>query len=574
MIIFKKVTMKNFMSVGNSPLTVNLNENRITLVYGENGTGKSSLFIESLVFVLYGKPFRDLKKEQLVNSFNGKQCLVEVEFTINGVSYVVKRGIKPAIFEIYKDSVLVDRSAKVLDYQDYLEKNILKMNLRTFTQLVIMGSKLYKPFMKLPAAERREFTEDSLDIKFIGVMNRILKVQINKLTASINELQQRLSLAESNIKAQQRLIEQLISGKESLIEAKRASLSIYVQDVEKLKDEVNSLVERNKELQIKLGVFSEIKQKLDSLKELQLKLNHNVAKAAQSITFLDENNTCPTCKQTIQTDHKEEMVAKTKDKKRNTEAALLQIQNKIESLLTMYEELISFQNEINSNNSSISTKNSSISVSNRNITSILSDIESLSNKTESQDEEEAMMASMKTEKEEIESSYKAMKIELQYSMVMLDMLKDSGVKSLIIEKYLPILNKLINHYLNELDLFISFHLDNEFNESVKSRHRDSYTYSSFSEGQKQRIDLAILFAFRDIAQMRNAGRTNILVMDEILDQSLDLNGVDGLLKLVNNLKNMNVFIISHREGVQEKFDHSICLKLQPPGFTIISDTGS
>lgn len=568
MITFEKIKIQNFMSVGNAPLELDYTKSKTTLVTATNGVGKSSIMMDSICFALYGKPYRNINKPQLVNSINGKACLVEISFKVGKVKYIVKRGIKPAIFEIYKNGTLLNQDAASRDYQKVLETNILKMNYRTFTQVVIMGSGNYIPFMKLSAQARREFIEDVLDIKIFSVMNSLLKQHMKDIDDEEKELLTAINLLKEKFKMQ----EQFIATLENEKETRRNEIQA---EIEKLGEEEASLSSKIELLSLEVEQIgdqteerSKVTKKLNDLKTIQTRLTKNIEKQQQNKEFFAVTEVCPTCHQEIGDHHRDHLI-KTADSKvvelssglDELDQMLNDIQNKMANIESNQREVMRVQGEIG-------TAQSSMSVTQKLITKYQRELIDLNANTSSVDTEKKVLKTISKDIVHKDKERKDLGVTKQYNDAIAYLLKDTGIKTKIVKQYVPVFNKLINAYLQHLDLFVSFELDENFNETVKSRYRDFFTYESFSEGEKQRIDLAMLFTFREIARMKNAINVNLLIMDEVLDQSLDNVGVDNFFNIISGLPTSNLFVISHRESMQDKFDDSVRL-VKHNNFTVL-----
>lgn len=570
MIEFKKISIKNFMSVGNSPIEINYTANKTTIVTATNGSGKSSIMLDSITFALYGKPYRNINKPQLINSINQKDCVVELWFKVNKTEYRIKRGIKPIIFEIYKDGKLMNQDAASRDYQKILENNILKMNYRTFTQVVIMGSGNYIPFMRLPVAQRREFVEDILDIKIFSIMNMLLKQQMADSKESKRELELKIKSIKEKIKMQKDFIDTLQSAKTEQIEKFEENINSMMTEITIAETEIESLSLKESEL-LKSSddltdVTSEYNRILSELKGLQ----STITKIEQQYRYFEDITECPTCRQSVNSDHKNHMF---KDLDLKKSSLLLNIEDlqisklpvwekKLQSLKVLQDELLTIQSKIGDLNTSISSANKIIKKYNQQIIDLKKNNSSVSAETAKLKElakEGMKLNEQKTDLNELGF----------YHDVALALLKDSGIKTKIIKQYLPVFNNLINKFLQQLDFFVSFNLDENFNEVVKSRHRDTFTYESFSEGEKQRLDLALLFTFREIARLKNSLHVNLLLMDETLDSSLDAAGIDSFFNILDGVEKSNVFVISHREGMTEKFDSHLHIEKQS-NFSVIA----
>jgi DNA repair exonuclease SbcCD ATPase subunit len=554
MIVFKSVCWKNFLSTGNSPNKILLDKSSTTLIIGKNGEGKSTI-LDALCFALFGKPFRNINKGQLVNSINGKGCVVEIEFTINGKEYRVLRGIKPNIFEIYVNDDLMNQDAAARDYQKVLEQQILKLNYKTFTQVVILGSASFVPFMQLSTAMRREVIEDILDIRIFSTMNQLLKEKANDTKAEISRIETEITTAKTKVDGQSLLIKTLTDAKSDSIKSLLSKIENNNQQILTCEGIVASLVTEITALKSRTAEKSKIDSDLETAKEWKTKLTSKVDDWSSHTEFFAENEVCPSCSQGIPHDHKATIVSELQSKIELETKRLDDLNSVLTRLNTQLTEINNLVNQITDKNIELSTQNSTITVLNRQNSELQSEIEAHKTDTTNVDEEKRKLKELATEALD--------KIKLKTSLldkrnleeVAAILLKDSGIKTAIIREYLPVMNKLINKYLQAMDAYIHFELDENFNESVKSRFRDDFTYASFSEGEKMRIDLAILFTWRQVAKMKNSVNTNLLLLDEIFDSSLDTAGTDYFLNLMNTFgENANIFVISHKgDQLFEKF---------------------
>ena len=554
MIVFKSVCWKNFLSTGNSPNKILLDKSPTTLIIGKNGEGKSTI-LDALCFALFGKPFRNINKGQLVNSINGKGCVVEIEFTINGKEYRVLRGIKPNVFEIYVNNDLMNQDAAARDYQKILEQQILKLNYKTFTQVVILGSASFVPFMQLSTAMRREVIEDILDIRIFSVMNQLLKEKANDTKAEIARIEAEITMAKTKVDGQSLLLKTLTDAKSDSIKSLLSKVENNNEQILACEGEVASLVAEITALKSRTAEKSKIDSDLETAKEWKTKLTSKVDDWSSHTEFFAENEVCPSCSQGIPHDHKATIVSELQGKIELETKRLDDLNVVLTRLNTQLIEINNLVNKITDKNIELSTQNSTITVLNRQNSELQSEIEAHKTDTTNVDEEKRNLKKLATDALE--------KIKLKTSLldkrnleeVAAILLKDSGIKTAIIREYLPVMNKLINKYLQAMDAYIHFELDENFNESVKSRFRDDFTYASFSEGEKMRIDLAILFTWRQVAKMKNSVNTNLLLLDEIFDSSLDTAGTDYFLNLMNTFgENTNIFVISHKgDQLFEKF---------------------
>lgn len=557
MIIFKSVSWKNFLSTGNSPNKVELNGHSTTLIVGKNGEGKSTI-LDALTFSLFNKPFRDVNKNQLVNSINQKNCVVEIEFDIGPIQYRVVRGIKPNIFEIYQNGTIINQDAAVKDYQKVLEQQILKLNYKTFTQVVILGSASFVPFMQLPVWQRREVIEDILDIKVFSTMNTILKEKMAENKEELQAVETEIRIITEQAKAQKSLIESLQHSKDQNVQVLRNKIDANITEINDKTHLIDLLNKDIEQLNTQLHDKADVDKNIDMCKSNMNKLSQKLTQVDEHIEFFTSNETCPSCEQGIQHEHKDKIISKITESKQ-------QITNNMDTLNSAYTKLsVDLQEKQNILNQ-IQDKNISISTEINAMNMLIKANQQL----EKEINELSVQGDIDVEKDKIKVlandalSKNEVKMELVKEKNLQEiagvLLKDTGIKTTIIREYLPAMNKLINMYLSAMDFFVKFELDESFNESIKSRFRDEFTYASFSEGEKMRIDLAILFTWRQIAKMKNSVNTNLLLLDEIFDSSLDVAGTDYFLSVMDTLgENTNVFVISHKGDVLlDKFKNNI-----------------
>ena len=547
MIVFKQLEYANFLSTGNTKTTINLNRDKSTLVVGSNGAGKSTM-LDALSYALFGKPHRSINKPQLINSINNKACLVMVEFTIGAMEYRIVRGMKPNIFEIYRNGKLLNQESHSRDYQKILEQNILKLNHKSFHQVVVLGSSNFIPFMQLPSYQRRNVIEDLLDIGIFTKMNSVLKEKTNFLRNQITTTDYQLELLKKTISLQHKHITEL-KRIDSSHEAKRLT------EITNITDEVTLIYESNKVLQKEYDDFYQTATESYHNSETE-KQNLNIEKSGlkqkmdavvKESMFYDKNNTCPTCAQQISSSLKEEKNAVCKHNAKTLNDEYYHIKDTLKdaenNTKTLYAKVV----HLNEVHSSIRQNNVKIEELRKRIDSLnikvgIQDTLSAENKLNDDKENQSKLLNARSEQSNTSS----------YLDAISELLRDTGIKTKVIRQYLPVMNKLINQYLQVLDFFVLFNLDESFNETIKSRHRDEFSYASFSEGEKQRIDLSLLFAWRQIAKMKNSANTNLLILDETFDSSMDADGVDNLLKILYTLsEDTNVFVISHKQDLLE-----------------------
>ncbi len=548
MIVFKKLRYKNFLSSGNVPIEVDLNKSQTTLIIGTNGSGKSTL-LDALCFVLFNRPFRIIKKEQMVNTINQGDCLVEVEFNVGTNQFIIKRGIKPNLFEIYKNGDMINQEASTIDYQKYLETNIMKLNYRSFIQVVLLGSSSYEPFMKMKPRYRREVVEEILDIRVFGLMDLILRSQQSDLQKKLVEVRHQCDLIKTKYESEAKYLKSLENQGSDNQKVALKKVEENTKNKEEFERKLQKLNEEIAVSQSKLQGQSKAQTKLKELNKIETKIETNLKSHQKTLDFFKDNDSCPVCTQKIDEHFKGQKC----EEETNTIT-------KLEEGLVQLVEEISKQEQKVSAFSQVATK---ISEMNLELAKISTSLESLKNHTDQIwiDFNKAGQRStdMETIKLELEDMLREIKVaeenldkvneEKKYVDVLREILNDKGAKAQIIRKYVPIMNTLINKYLQQMDFFVSFHLDEEFNETVKSRFRDTFNYNNFSEGEKMRIDLALLFTWRDIARMKNSTNTNLLILDEIFDSSLDGQGTDDFFKIIKNLSKENIFIISHKGDI-------------------------
>ncbi len=561
MIKLQKIRWKNFLSTGNQFTEIILDENIVTCIQGNNGNGKSTI-IDAITFGLFNKPFRNINKSQLINSINKKECEVEIEFEIGTNSYKVRRGIKPNIFEIYLNGELINQDAALKDYQKYLEENILKLNYKSFTQIAILGKASYTPFMQLPAASRREVIEDLLDIKVFSLMNVVFKEEISEHKQNIAENDKKLEIANIKLDSQNKHILSLEKNNADRIEFLNSSIDKLEKENLELLEKVTPI---NKEAgSICLVDITEIQKKLTKISNAKSEGLNRLSDKQKEIDFYEHNQNCPTCKQIITDEFKQLEIKSKKEyiekieqilKKANTDYdEQKQILSKIlEENREKEKQIDALKKQINDIHNKISTNNAFIESYTKELKSLNDSQGDLQKEIEEKLRIETFIENLEIEKNRLHNLSK------HYDYI-LALLKDSGIKTKIIDKYIPIINKLVNSYLETMELFVEYELDKEFNEKIKSRHRDDFSYASFSEGEKARIDLAILLAFRSISKMKSTTNTNLLLLDEIFDGSIDADGGDSMSLILNSMIDTNVFVISHSEKMQEKIKNTITFK--------------
>lgn len=548
MIVFKKLRWKNFLSTGNNETEIDFQRNPTTLVVGHNGAGKSTM-LDALSFALFGRAHRNISKPQLVNSINNKHTNVEVEFNVSGSEFKVVRGIKPSKFEIWKNGEMINQDSHAKEYQKILEQNIIKLNHKSFHQIVVLGSSSFIPFMQLTTVARREVIEDLLDINIFSKMNAILKEKASGLRESIRQVSYEIDIAKTRIETHEKYIKDVqaltranVESKQQRIKTNSTSISTLVEENETLSTSVETNQQRAED---ELARYTTKKQELDQYKA---QFKQQISTVAKDAKFYEDNETCPTCSQDISGELRQKKLADAKTKAKELKSAMdraaevsADLEQAIERATTSLSQVREWQNSILSNNKEISRLQNEIRDLETEIAgSAVADLKQARD----------VLTQYNRDKDVLLERKLTLNEQQQYNSVVSEMLKDTGIKTKIIKQYLPVINRLVNQYLQVLDFFVHFDLDESFAETIRSRHRDSFTYDSFSEGEKQRIDLALLFTWRMIAKMKNSVSTNLLILDETFDSSLDYEGVDNLMKIIYTLgDDTNVFVISHKGDI-------------------------
>jgi DNA repair exonuclease SbcCD ATPase subunit len=546
MIKFKSIKWKNFLSTGNQYTEVLLDKSTTTLVIGENGAGKSTI-LDAICFVLFNKPFRNVNKPQLMNTINSKNLEVQVVFSIGKKEYKVIRGIKPGIFEIYSNDQLLNQDAASKDYQKYLEDSILKLNYKSFTQIVILGSASFTPFMQLPLGHRREIIEDILDIQIFSIMNGVLKNKILENKTNISDIDNRLEMEKLRIKMQQEYIKTLENDKNKKITEVNALIETATTEINTIEQGLAVISESIKNLEDTISDETEYSNKKTKLIDINKKLIQKINSARQEIDFYSNHDNCPTCSQTLSEDLKTSHMESHNKKIVDIEAALTEMETQSSAIENRLNEIDKIKKKIAELNTESIKQNNQIIAGQNYIRKLQKEIIDTSSNVGNISEEKIKLKSMAKEAVALTEKKGEYTKEKHYLDIANVLLKDTGIKTKIIKQYLPVINKLVNKYLSAMDFFCHFELDESFNEVIKSRHRDEFSYASFSEGEKQRIDLALLFTWRTIAKMKNSSSTNLLLLDEVFDSSLDSNGTDYVMNLLNTLGDeTNVFVISHK----------------------------
>ncbi len=556
MIEFKYVRWKNFLSTGNQFIEIELDRNPTTLIIGENGAGKSTV-LDALCFGLFGKPFRGINKPQLLNSVNNAGCVVEVEFKIGTKKIKVIRGIKPNIFEIYINKKMYNQDASMRDYQRYLEQQILKLNYRSFTQVVILGSSTFIPFMQLKARHRREVVEEILDIQIFSLMNMLLKLKLKNIADSIRDIDYQLNLAGEKIVLQEQYINDVKKNKNKFIKEKTKLITDNEKEILARNSGIEEITQDNDNLLSQISDNEKIKNNYNKFKDIKSTLTEKHKAHSNVVGFFEDNDDCPTCQQHIDEIFKKEMIFEKQKDITKLSTGLKELEEELEKLQERQEEISEIADKIRENEVQIAKDHSSVTQLEKFNATLHTEIAQF----QTGDVGKSDYKKLKELKKDLSTTEKhklKLREDLTYSEAARSMLQDTGIKTKIIKQYLPIMNKLINTYLTSMEFYVNFTLNENFEETIKSRYRDEFTYDSFSEGEKMRIDLALLFTWRAIAKMKNSTNTNLLMLDEIFDSSLDSTGTDEFLKILNTLSDENIFVISHKQDVlADKFRSTI-----------------
>ena len=552
MIHFKSCKWQNFLSTGNDPIEILLDKSPTTLIVGQNGAGKSTL-LDALSFALFNKPHRDINKNQLINSINGKKTLVEVEFKIGNQDFKIVRGIKPARFEIWQNGNMINQASNARDYQKFLEQNILKLNHKSFHQVVVLGSSSFIPFMQLPAWSRRSVIEDLLDINIFSKMNTLLKERNSKIKDELVDINHRIELVKTKITGQSKYIKDLQSLNQDQIEKKQDSIKVH-------KTEIKETFEESKKLGKNLETLLKEEDKryktnndeMSNLRSHDLQHTQKIKDLVGQARFYEDNDQCPTCEQDIGQELKDRKIEDIKKSAADIQQEKILLTKQIDDTQADLRDVQNKINQLRQKQTKINANNEKITVLQKEIDRIQKEINQLSSATGDVSKAKKELNTARKSREDLTEKKLEYVEERTYNEVIGEMLKDTGIKTKVIKQYLPVMNRLINQYLQILDFFVAFHLDENFNETIRSRHRDSFNYSSFSEGEKQRIDLSLLFTWRQIAKLKNSAATNLLVLDETFDSSLDHDGIESLTKILSTLEDgTNVFIISHKGDILE-----------------------
>jgi DNA repair exonuclease SbcCD ATPase subunit len=558
MINFTTVRWKNLLSTGNTFTEIPLNSNHTTILLGQSGSGKSTL-LDAISFALFNRPFRNINKAQLVNSINEKNCLVEIEFTIGTQSYLVRRGIKPNVFEIICDGVLLNQDSHTKDYQQFLERNILKFNFKSFSQIVVLGASNFTPFMQLKASDRRTIIEGLLDIEIFSVMNSLLKQKTSSLKSDLQENDYSISLAKEKIAMQEKYLQDILKNKDDKINETRLLIETNQVQMSQLNEENEKLRATIQELQQKLSFKSELLSQIEHVKSIKNKIENNIKKTQKEIDFLNSNSSCPTCQQGIPDEFKLVQIEAKTGKVSTWQSNSSDADSAMVNLMTKMEEALTIEKEIEKIKFECGKKQSVIDGIQQFIKKLNKDLSCLEEQRNAPQEQTEYLDTLKNDLTKLETQKEELLTQKNIQEMATALLKDGGVKSRIIKQYLPLINKHTNIFLNTMNFFVSFHINEEFAESIKSRGRDEFSYENFSEGEKQRIDLALLFTWRTIAKMKNSVNTNLLILDEVLDSYLDTSATENVLHLLNSdmFKDTNIFVISHKDTISDKFHKTI-----------------
>jgi len=557
MIVFEKVRWKNFLSTGNVFSEIDLQRSRTNLIVGHNGSGKSTI-LDALTFSLFGKPFRKISKSMLVNSVNEKDTMVEIEFSIGKNSYQVIRGIKPNKFMVYCNGQPWDEDAKAVDQQKNLEQNVLKMNFKSFTQIVVLGSSTFVPFMRLPGQQRREIIEDILDIQVFSVMNSRLKDKIRENNEEIKDLDYQLHLLEEKIELQKQYMLELKKKTDAEIDKKKEKIKEYQQEEESSLGNIRDLTDQVTNLSTEMEEYSKSSSKLKKLNTFLIKLNQKLQTCKKEHEFFEDNHVCPTCTQDLSDEFRADKIEEGKTKLDEMNVGYEELQTAIKDEEKRNEKFLELTQEVNTKNTTITNINYQLMSIRSNIDEISKEIKELEGSTPDKKAEFVKLEGLIEDKKATKKNCAVSKKDRDVLQVATTLLKDSGIKTRIIKTYLPTMNKLINQFLQSMDFYVNFTLNENFEETIKSRYRDVFSYESFSEGEKARIDISLLLTWRSIAKLKNSVDTNLLILDEIFDGSLDQSGTSDLGWILRNFDdNTNVFVISHKTLLDDKFDRTI-----------------
>ena len=571
MIVFEKVRWKNFLSTGNVFSEVDLQVSRTNLIVGTNGSGKSTI-LDALTFSLFGRPFRKISKSMLVNSVNQKDTMVEIEFSIGNNKYTVIRGIKPSKFQIFCNGEPWDEDAKAVDQQKNFEQSILKMNYKSFTQIVVLGSSTFVPFMRLPGQQRREIIEDILDIQVFSIMNGKLKDKIRENNEEIKDLDYNLHLLEEKIELQKKYMLELKKKTEAEIDKKKEKIKEYHDEEQTSTEYVHNLTEEVKDLSKEMEDYSKSSSKLKKLNTILIKLNTKLKNCKKEHKFFEDNHVCPTCTQDLSDEFRHDMIENGKSKLEEMHGGYEELTTAIEAEEKRSEKFLELSQQVTERNTTITNLNYQLMTIRKSINDIDTEIKELEGSNPDKKAEFIKLEGLIKDKKGLKQQLSVGKKDKDTLFVASQLLKDNGIKTRIIKTYLPAMNQLINKYLQSMDFYVNFTLDENFEEIIKSRYRDVFSYDSFSEGEKARIDIALLLTWRSVAKLKNSVDTNLLILDEIFDGSLDQSGSSDLGWILRNFDDStNVFVISHKEQLSDKFDRTITAE-KVKNYSTISET--
>ncbi len=562
MLTFKNITWKNFLSTGNHPTSVSLDSDNTSLIIGTNGAGKSTI-LDALTFSLYGKSFRKINKGQLINTTNEKNCFVEIEFTVNSTEWRVERGIKPNIFKIYRDGEELNQNSSAIDQQKWLEQNVLKMNYKSFTQIVILGSSSFVPFMQLPTNSRREVVEDLLDIKIFSSMNEIVKGRLRLVKDEIKTLELKKDNLKDKVEMQKNFIQQIEDQSKDDIDSKNDSINNLMDEMSDYMKKTEYLDEEVKATQYSLQSFEGATSKLKEYGNIKGKLSQKISGIVKEHKFFTENRVCPTCDQNIEESFRLNRISDSQSKAEELQKGYKELLDAIKNEEERESQFQKISGDLSKLLNGITQNNSHINGCQKQIKRLEQEIQTITSQIANRNTEHEKLEEFRNNLQDTFETISEKKEKITYLDFTYNLLKDGGVKTQIIKKYLPIINQQANKYLQMMDFYINFKLDEEFTETIESPIHEDFTYQSFSEGEKMRIDLALLFTWREIARMKNSVNTNLLIMDEVFDSSLDGFGTEEFLKIIRFvIKDANIFVISHKEGLEDKFDNVIKFEKQ------------
>tara|TARA_B100001059_G_scaffold222520_1_gene246551 strand:+ start:2711 stop:4423 length:1713 start_codon:yes stop_codon:yes gene_type:complete len=562
MILFKSISWKNFLSTGNHPTSVCFNNYNTSLIIGSNGAGKSTI-LDALTFSLYGKSFRKINKAQLINTTNEKNCFVDIEFCVNNVDWKVERGIKPNIFKIYRDGEELDQSSSAIDQQKWLEQNVLKMNYKSFTQIVILGSSSFVPFMQLPTNSRREVVEDLLDIKIFSCMNEIVKTRMRLVKDELRTLELKKESLKDKVDMQKNFIQQIENQSKDDVNKKNDVINNLIDEMSGYMKKTEYLDEEVKATQLSLQNFEGATSKLKNYGNIKGKLSQKISGIVKEHKFFTENKVCPTCDQNIEETFRVNRISDSQSKAEKLQEGYQELLQAIKNEEERESQFKQLSGDLSKLLNGITQNNSQVNGCQKQIKRLKHEIQTVTNQVENRNIEHEKLENFRSSLQDTFESISDKKENVTYLDFTYNLLRDGGVKTQIIKRYLPVINQQVNKYLQMMDFYINLKLDEEFTETIETPIHEDFTYSSFSEGEKMRIDLALLFTWREVARMKNSVNTNLLIMDEVFDSSLDGFGTEEFLKIIRFvIKDANVFVISHKDGLEDKFDNVIKFEKQ------------